>query len=102
LKITRVFFGVHMGLAFQGLGAIAKTAKTKLDEDSCVVFLNRKTNAFKLMVGGAYLTYYKNGNRKIPLDALSLLPEKFGGSRMEIDDAIRNYIVKKLGIQKEK
>lgn len=99
MKITRIFFDVHMGLAFQGLGAIAKSAKTKLDEDSVVVFLNRKTNAFKLMVGGTYLTYYKNGNRKIPLDSLRLLPEKFGGSQMEIDEAIRKSIIKKIGTE---
>lgn len=101
MRITRVFFDVHMGLAFQGLGVIAKNAKTKLDEDSVVVFLNRRTNAFKIMVGGSYLTYYRNGNRKIPLDALRLLPEKFGGSQMEIDEAIKKSIIKKIGIEGE-
>lgn len=96
MRINRVFFDVHMGLAFQGLGEIAKKAKTKLDADSVVFFLNRKCTAFKIMVGGVYLTYYKNGARKIPLDALTLLPEKFGGSQMEMDDAISKSLEKQL------
>lgn len=99
MRITRVFFDVHMGLAFQGLGEIAKKAKTRLDPDSVVVFLNRRTNAFKMMVGGVYLTYYKNGNSKIPLDAIRLLPEKFGGTQMEFDAAVKKSLEKQLGIE---
>lgn len=96
MRITRVFLDVHMGLAFQGLGEIAKKAKTKLDPESCVVFLNRKNTAFKLMVGGVYLTYYKN-NTRIPLEAIRLLPEKFGGTKMEFDNAVRKSLEIQLG-----
>lgn len=98
MRITRVFLDVHMGLSFQGLGEIAKKTKTSLNHDSCVVFLNRKNNAFKLMVGGVYLTYFRSPT-KIPLDALRLLPEKFGGTQMEFDQAVKKSLVKQLGIE---
>lgn len=98
MRITRVFYDVHMGLAFQGLGEIAKKAKTSLDADSCVVFLNRKTTSFKLMVGGVYLTYYKN-NKRIPLEALRLLPTKFGGNQMDFDRVVRDSLWKKLQVE---
>ncbi len=101
MRITRVFYDIHMGLAFQGLNRVAEEAKTKLDADSIVVFLNKKTTAFKLMVGGAYLTYYKNGNQKIPLEALRLLPTRFGGDQMQFDRAVRESLWKKLQIEQK-
>ena len=90
-----------MGLSFQGLSDIAKKAKTDIGADSCVCFLNRANTAFKLMVNGVYITYYRNGNQKIPLDALRLLPEQFGGSRMQFDQAVRSSLMKQLGIKEE-
>ncbi len=98
MRITRVFFDIHMGFGFPGLNKVAEQAKTKLDADSVVIFLNRKTTAFKLMVGGAYLTYYKNGREKIPLEALRLLPTKFGGDQMQFDKAVRESLWKKLQV----
>lgn len=100
MRITRVFLDVHMGLAFQGLGAIAKDARTKLDAESVVVFLNRKTTAFKLMVGGQYLTYFKNDGKKIPLEALTMLPVHFGGNTLKYDKAVKAVLEKKgIGAQ---
>lgn len=98
MRITRVFLDVHMGQNFEGLGRIAKSAKTKLDADSVVVFINRACTAFKLMAGGQYLTYYKNGTKRIPLEALRHLPEMFGGSQMQFDSAVKKSITEKLGI----
>lgn len=98
MRITRVFFNVYMGYGFQGLQAIAKEAKTKLDADSVVCFINRKTTSFKLMVGGQYLTYFKNNDKNIPLDAIRLLPEHFGGTQMEFDAAVKKSLQKQLGL----
>lgn len=98
MRITRVFFNVFMGYGFQGLSAIAKDAKTDLDADSVVCFVNRPATAFKLMVGGQYLTYYKNNDKKIPLEAIRLLPERFGGTRMEFDSAVKKSLEKQLGV----
>lgn len=101
MRITRVFLDVHMGMNFQGLEEIAKKAKTPLHADSCVIFLNKKTTAFKLMVAGMYLTYYRNDNKRIPIEALRLLPEKFGGSQMEFDQAVKKSLEKQLKIVSE-
>lgn len=99
MRLTRVFFNVFMGCGFEGLSEIAKDSKTDIGADSCVCFVNRPATAFKLMVGGQYLTYYKNNGKKIPLEALRLLPEKFGGSKLEFDAAVRKSIEKQIGPQ---
>lgn len=97
MRITRVFIDVYMGYGFQGLSEIAKEAKTNIGPESCVVFINRKTTAFKMMVDGIYLTYFKNGEKKIPIDAIRFLPEKFGGTQMEFDRAVKKSLETKLG-----
>lgn len=99
MKCTRVFFNVYMGYGFQGLTEIAKDAKTDLGADSVVCFVNKSTTAFKLMVGGQYITYYRTGglNKKIPIDALRMLPEMFGGHTMDFDLAVKKSLEKQLG-----
>ena len=96
MRINRVFFNVYMGYGFQGLTAIAKDAKTDIGPGTVVFYLNRAATAFKVLVNGQYLTYYRNGANKIPLEAISLLPEGFGGSKLEMDKAIRAVIEKNI------
>ncbi len=98
MKMTRVFFGVHMGQAFQGLTTIVKESKTTLTPDSNIVFINRKMTAFKVLRGKDYLVYYNNGKHQIPLDALKFLPQQFGGSKFEVDKMIEKSLRTKLGL----
>jgi hypothetical protein len=97
MRITRVFLDVHMGLAFQGLSEIAKRAKTPNDQDSTIIFINKKQTAFKMLRSKGYLVYYNNGNRKIPLEAIQYLPRYFGGTEAEMVGAIRLVLTRKLG-----
>jgi hypothetical protein len=99
MKITRVFFNTYMGYGFEGLRQITKDAKTPITEDTTIVFINRPMTAFKYLRGPHYLVYYKNGGRRIPLDALALLPTFFGGSQTEMDQAIKKSLVKKLNLE---
>lgn len=49
MQIAQIFFDVHMGLAFKGLGEILK--KNKVDSrNAYVVFMNKKKNKFKLLM----------------------------------------------------
>ncbi len=96
MRITRVFFDINMGYGFQGLTQIAKENKTKLEADTTVLFMNKKMTAFKVVVNGQYLVYFKNGSRRIPLEAIQYLPQQFGGSQMEVDGAIRKSLLHKL------
>lgn len=69
-----------------------------LDKGSFLVFLNRKTTAFKVLCGNSYLVYYNNKNRKIPLDAIQYLPSFFDGSEAQFTNAIERSLRQKLGI----
>ncbi len=100
MRITRVFFGVNLGQGFQGLGEVAKEAKAKIDEDTTLLFINRRLTAFKMLRGKDYLVYYKNEGRRIPIDALRFLPQNFGGAVMEFDLAIKKSLIEKLSLKK--
>lgn len=95
MRLTRVFLETDLRCAFDGLRMIAKNSKTKL-EDTTVLFMNRKCTAFKMLTNNTYCIYYRNGSRRIPLEALSELPMAFGGSAMEMNEAIKKVVVKRL------
>jgi len=100
MRITRVVFDVSMRFGFPGLREIAKKTGVKLDQDSTVVFINTKVNAFKMLHKGEYLVYYRHPERhKIPIDAIRFLPKFFRGTRMEMDEAIKQSLSNKLGIE---
>ena len=90
MKITRVFLNSDLRCSFDGLRAIAKRARTK--PDSNIIFINTSRTGFKLLSGDKYLVYYKNGQRRIPIEALRHLPEHFGGSQFEMDSAISHCV----------
>lgn len=98
MRLTRVFLDTDLRCAFEGLRAVAKGAKTDLD-GATVVFMNRRCTAFKVIHKNAYMVYYKNNDKRIPLDALRHLPEHFGGSEMEMTAAIRKTVEEKLGVR---
>lgn len=99
MNIARVFFDVHLGQSFEGLGLLMK--KNKIDPRTLpngdfVIFINRKATAFKLLAGASYLVYYKNGNRRIPLDAIQHLPASFGGTELEFNRVIERTLRSKV------
>lgn len=99
MNITRVFLDTSMIMGFEGLREVAKKAKTPVTADTTIVFINKKMTSFKMLTKNAYLVYYKNGNRRIPLDAIRYLPTHFGGSEMEMNQAIKKSLESKLGKQ---
>jgi hypothetical protein len=82
MRITRVFLDTDMRMSFEGLRKIAQEAKTKLGEDSMILFLNHAATKFKVLTANKYVVYYSNGHRRIPLDALKHLPSTFGGTEL--------------------
>lgn len=99
MRITRVFLGSDLRCSFDGLRALAVKAKTKINEDSSVLFINTARTKFKMLRANTYLVYYSNGNRRIPLEAIGHLPQAFGGTEAEMDDAIRKSIAEKIGVE---
>ncbi len=98
MRITRVYLDVDMRQNFEGLRKVS--AKDKLDKPgSMVLFINRKKTSFKILNEDKYVIYYKNGNKRIPIDALALLPQNFGGTEFEMNEAIKKSLESK-GINK--
>lgn len=99
MKIARVFLETDMRMGFQGLHRVLGNNKINplgLDPESYYVFMNRKRTKFKV-ISGKYLVYFNNGNRMIPLEAIQYLPRNFGGSQLEMSEAIRKVVLKQLG-----
>jgi hypothetical protein len=99
MKIARVFLETDMRMGFQGLHRVLAHNKINplgLDPEAYYVFMNRKRTKFKC-ISGKYLVYFNNGSRIIPLDAIQYLPRNFGGSQLEMSEAIRKVVLKQLG-----
>lgn len=101
MKIARIFFDVDMRCNFEGMREVIKDAKVDLKtiaSDYVVILMNRKKTAFKMLVDNAYIIYYKNGNRRIPLEAIQYIPQRFGGSEMEFNKAVEKSLRVSLNI----
>jgi hypothetical protein len=95
MRVTRVFLDVDMRQSFPGLARVMAKASAGTPVDS-VLFINRRMTAFKVMTDGLFITYYNNGNRRIPLDAIKFLPQSFGGTEIEMNQAIEKSLRSKL------
>lgn len=98
MKIARVFLESDLRQGFQGLHKVLVKAQinpSALNPEHYYIFMNRACTKFKLITG-AYLVYFNNGNRLIPLDAIQYLPKNFGGRETEMNEAIRTSLVKQL------
>lgn len=95
MKIAQIFFNVHMGLAFNGLGEILK--KNKIDpRNQLVVFLNAKKTKFKLLINDKYLVYHDNKNSMIDLNSIRHLPRAFEGDAFDFSRAVDAAIREKF------
>ena len=95
MQIAQIFFNVHMGLAFNGLGEILK--KNKIDpRDKLVVFLNSKKTKFKLLINDKYLVYHDNKNSMIDLNSIRHLPRAFEGNEFNFSKAVDAAIREKF------
>lgn len=102
MRIARVYFDVDLRSSFQGLRKFLKNEKldaTTLGKGSLVIFMNRKTSAFKMLAGNDYLVYYNNQGRRIPLDAIQYLPTYFDGTTLEFNKAMEKSVKEKLRIE---
>lgn len=95
MRITRVILDSDMRCSFDGLRKIAEDCSAGLNNDSTIMFMNRKTTMFKVLRGNKYLVTYSNGHKRIPLEAISELPEAFGGTALEMNEAIKKSLLKK-------
>ena len=96
MRVTRVFLDTDMRMSFDGLRKLAEENSAGLNCDSTIMFMNRARTMFKVLRANKYLVAYSNGQRKIPLEAITELPQAFGGTELEMNEAIRKSIMKKL------
>lgn len=96
---------VDMRVGFEGLAKTLKENKIdvkSLEKGSLIIFLNRKATAFKLLAGKEYVVYYKNGHRRIPLDAIQYLPTFFDGAELDFNKAVEKSIIDKVKLGKKR
>lgn len=95
MKIARIVLDFDMRCNFDGAREALKANKIDLDtisSDYVVILMNRANTAFKILIDNAYLVYFKNNGRRIPLEAIQYLPQRFGGSEMEYNRAVRKTL----------
>ena len=86
---------------FPGLQKTLRKAQINpetLSERSFIVFLNAKGTKFKLLVGNSYIVYYSNGNKQIPLNAITHLPSCFEGKKFDFTKAVAKSIEGKVAL----
>jgi len=102
-KIVRYFPDTHMGLGHQGLGILAKKRDIELGElkeHEFVVFMNKRHTALKMFASGNIIAHLKMpAGRKIKLETIALLPKYFGGGKIEYTGALREAIMKDIGVR---
>jgi hypothetical protein len=95
MQVAHIFFDVHMGLAFNGLGDILK--KNRINPSgSHVVFLNKKRNKFKLLINDKYLVYHDNKNNPVSMDSIRHLPQAFVGEKFDFSKSVEAAIREKF------
>jgi len=96
-----VFLESDLRCGFDGLTKMMQKEKysiTDKDKPSFVLFMNKARTAFKLFVGPHYLMYYKNGYRRIPLEAISRIPRYFNGKALNMRGAIAETVQAQLSL----
>jgi hypothetical protein len=99
MRITRVYFDIDMRQSFEGLREVAKSTKAEIGNtalNTTIVFINTKRTMFKVLQNNTLIVFYKSPSGRIPIDVLVYLPQNFGGSDMEMNDAIRKSLYAKL------
>lgn len=98
MRLTRIFFDTDLRCSFEGLRKTAKSARTEL-KGNTVMFMNRAMTAFKVVTDDKYIVYFNNRHRRIPIDALKYLPQAFGGTELEMKQAIEKSLRVKLRLE---
>jgi len=101
MRIARVYFEQDMRCNFPGLEAVMRKEGVDpqtLPSGSFTLFMNAARTKFKMMVGNAYLVYFSNGNKRIPLEAIQHLPQFFDGTTLDFAKAIEKSVKEKMGL----
>lgn len=100
--ILRVFLNADLRASHRGLTEFAKTKKLdlpNLEKNQFVVFINRSRTMMKCFVHGNTIAFTKRD--RIELSVISRLPQAFGYSgELKYDNALREYLEKKLGTKR--
>lgn len=101
-KILQVIENVHMGLGHQGLALLCKTKfkldLNKLEDGTLVMFINRDKNKLKIIGHqGIVLGYLRMPHeRKIMMEAIQYLPQTFGATGWNYDEALKKALESRL------
>lgn len=99
-RLIRVVFDADLRCSHEGLTAIAKNLKLKLDElelGEFVAFINSKKTMIKLYAAGNTIAHFKTPDgRQLNLKVLALIPKFFNGRELKYDDALKEVITKEI------
>jgi hypothetical protein len=102
-RIVDCVFNTHLGQGHRGLALTLQSLRDRGDdvsladelaEGQCVIFINRKQNAFKMLAGGeSFLCHYKHPHGQLSLDVIRAIPSLLSpGSHASTLKNIREYI----------
>lgn len=99
-KLLRVFLNADLRCAHDGLKAMAKKQKVKLEElkeGELVLFVNAERNRIKLFGANNVLAYLKLDRGRIDFRTISLIPRAFSASgKIDYDSALKEVITKAI------
>lgn len=97
--IIRYFSGVHLGLGHPGLTKLASKHGLKVNElgdGEYVLFANTRMTGIKLFAQNNCIAYYKSPSGRIDPRVIALIPRFFNGTRIDLDGALREVILKDI------
>lgn len=98
-KIVRYFSHVFMGNGHNGLRKLALKHGIKisdLEPGEYVLFMNSRFTALKMFAPGNIVAHYKSPHGRIDPRVIALIPRYFNGSKIDIDGALREALLKDM------
>lgn len=101
-RIFKLFLDVNMNLSHRGLAEMAVKARCNpetLSEEDLLMFINKAGDKLKILGGGSKVIGYLNlKGRRIMMDAIQYIPQTFGSTGFDYDQAVRTALTKRLAL----
>lgn len=93
IKCVHVFYDVFMGWSHSSLLEVMSNSagKTSLDKEEVALFINKSWTGVKMLAPGNTLIYHRAPI--ITMDAIRMLPVRFGGKRLTLDPKLEEHLL---------
>lgn len=93
MKVINVFYNVHMGISFAGMGAMLPRL---LRGDECAVFVNRQKTGCKVLLPDGLSLYYRPAAGTLTPEAIAAIPSRLKGRSLSFSAAAWSGILKEF------